>query len=630
MEAAHVRALAHGYIAVLLLSIGCGKKPVHRPGEEYLQAIKIEGNESIDADDLREGLALQRVMNRGSSPDPYLVVIDGQRIRGEYLRRGFLEVDVRSRVERHGDATTVIYTVHEGPRATTQVMITGIPEDAPELRDEVREVLPLEEGDYFSYEPYDEAKERLLGIVEDAGYAYAKLDAHVIADRANHLAVVHLDYDLGPKSRFGTIEVSGVDGQLADAIRARVAFETGDVYSTKAIAETQRALYDMRRFSTVRVLPDKTGEGEVIDVRISVARSAHNELALGGGVGSDPAAFEVRGRTNYTKIGWPFPLTDFRVDLRPAYARLRDGAGSEPRIRAIASLRRIDLFRPFVTGEVEGGYNYLTWEAYTSYGPIARLGIESPIVTKALHLRVGWQLEYQSFRQISPLIDETLQMQLGLDRSQRVGQFTQAAVLDLRDNPIEPRLGLYAELRLDEGTQLAGSAVEFYRATPELRGFVPVPVPGIGLVLAARARAGRIWGDVPATERYFSGGSTTQRGFGERRLAPTLVGEVDGDMREVPIGGAELAEASIELRTKLTTIRDMAVGGATFLDGGDVTNRGELDLGNLHWAAGLGLRLYTVIGAVRADVGYRLNRTGPGEPDPGSRWAFHFSIGEAF
>lgn len=629
MEGAHVRALAHGFIAVLLLSIGCGRKPVHRPGEEYLQAIRIEGNDSIDADDLRKGLALQRVLKQGSSPDPYLVVIDGQRIRGEYLRRGFLEVDVRSRVERHGDATTVIYTVQEGPRAKTRVMLTGIPEGEPELRDEVREALPLEDGEYFSYEPYDEAKERLLGIVENAGFAHATLDAHVIADRANHLAIVHLAYQLGPKSRFGTVEVSGVSGQLADAIRARVAFESGDVYSAEAIAETQRALYGMGRFSTVRVVPDKDG-GDVIDVSISVARSAGNELALGGGIGSDPAAYEVRARTNYTKVGWPFPLTDFRVDLRPAYARLRDDGGSEPRIRALANLRRIDLFRPFVTGEIEGGYTYLTWEAYTSYGPIARLGIESPIVTKALRLRVGWQLEYQSFRQISPLIDETLQMQLGLDRSQRVGQFTQAAVLDLRDNPIEPRLGIYAELRVDEGTQLAGSGVEFYRATPELRGFVPVPVPGIGLVLAARARAGRIWGDVPVTERYFSGGSTTQRGFGERRLAPTLVGEVDGDVREVPIGGAELAEASIELRTKLATIRDMGVGGATFLDGGDVSNRGELDLGNLHWAAGLGLRLYTVIGAVRADLGYRLNRTGPGEPQPGSRWAFHFSIGEAF
>ena len=31
-----------------------------------------------------------------------------------------------------------------------------------------------------------------------------------------------------------------------------------------------------------------------------------------------------------------------------------------------------------------------------------------------------------------------------------------------------------------------------------------------------------------------------------------------------------------------------------------------------------------------ADFGYRLNRTGPGEPDPSSHYAFHISIGEAY
>jgi translocation and assembly module TamA len=626
--AAHARAWAHGLIAVLLLTAACGRrKPPNRPGEEFLDAIKIEGNDSVEAKELRKGLALRRVQKQGSSPDPYLVVIDGQRIRGEYLRRGYLEVDVRSRVERVGDKTTVIYTVHEGPRAKTRVMITGLPKDDPELLERVRDTLPIKDGEYFSYEPYDTAKERMLGILEDAGYAKAQLNAHVIADRANHEAIIHLDYVTGPKCRFGTIDVSGVSGQLADAARARVAFETGEQYSSAAIAETQRALYDMRRFSTVRVLPDKS-DGDVINVRISLARSARNELALGGGVGMDPTAFEVRARTGYTKIGWPFPLTDFGVDLRPSYAMLRDGDGYEPRIRAMANLRRIDLFRPFIIGEVEGGYNYLTVEAYTSYGPRARLGLESPLFTKALRGRVGWEIERLDFRRISELIDPTLQMQLGLDDTQRVGQYQQALMLDLRDNPIETRLGAFAEIRVDEGTKYAGGALEFVRVTPELRGYVPVP--GIDMVLAGRARAGRIYGDIPVTERYFSGGSTTQRGFGERRLAPTLVGEVDGEMEEVPIGGAELVEASFELRTRLTTIRGMGVGGVTFLDGGDVTYRDEMDIGNLHWAAGAGVRLFTPVGPVRFDVGYRLNRTGAGEPDAGSRFALHLSIGEAY
>lgn len=622
----HVRAVAHGLLVIGLLAAGCGHKVVHHPGEEYLEAIKFEGNHSIKTKDLRNGLALRRVQKMGSSPDPYLVVIDGQRVRGEYLRRGFMEVDVRSRVERKGEATTVIYTIAEGPRATTRVLISGIAD--PDLQQSVRDALPIKDGEPFAYDPYDKAKERMLGLLEDAGYAHATLNSHVVVDRVRHEAVVHLQYDLGVKSKFGTVEVNGVDGDLAEAVRARVAFAEGDQYSSSAIAETQRNIYDMRRFSTVRVLPDKTN-GDIINVRISVARSARNELALGGGVGMAPVTYEVRGRTSYKIIGWPFPLTDYYVDLRPAYAMLRDGSGYEPRIRAMTGLTRTDLFRPFITGEVEGGYNYLTVEAYTSYGPRARLGLQSPLGMKQLKGRIGWEIERLDFRRISPLVDPTLQMQLGLDDTQRIGMFTQAVSLDFRDNPLEPRLGAYAEVRADEGTPYAGGALEFVRITPELRLYTPLPMTPV--VVAARARAGRIIGDIPVTERYFSGGSTTQRGFGERRLAPSLVGDVDGTMRVVPIGGAELFESNIELRAQLGRVKGMGVGGVTFLDGADVVNDGQnVDLMNLHWAAGLGLRLFTIVGAIRADLGYRLNRTGYGEPDPGSRFAFHLSIGEAF
>jgi translocation and assembly module TamA len=250
------------------------------------------------------------------------------------------------------------------------------------------------------------------------------------------------------------------------------------------------------------------------------------------------------------------------------------------------------------------------------------------VITHRLRARVGWEIERLDFRHISPLIGPALEMQLGLDGPQRVGMYEQALALDLRDDPIEPTLGAYAEVRVDEGTQYAGGALDFLRVTPELRGFVPVP--HLPVVLAARARAGRIYGDIPVTERYFSGGASSHRGFGERRLAPTLRGEVDGSIESVPIGGAELFETSFEVRTRLTKVKGMDLGGVTFLDGGDVTEQNMLDLGNLHWAIGVGLRLFTVVGPVRADVGYRLNRTGPGNPEPGSHFAFHLSIGEAF
>ena len=157
-----------------------------------------------------------------------------------------------------------------------------------------------------------------------------------------------------------------------------------------------------------------------------------------------------------------------------------------------------------------------------------------------------------------------------------------------------------------------------------------MPVGPIVLI-AARARYGAIYGQVPPTERFFAGGATSNRGFAERELSPSVYGVVDGSAINVPYGGAGMIDSSLEARVPIGHVKSMPLGAVAFLDGGDVTESpGELRLDHLNWAAGGGLRLLTVVGPVRFDLGYRLNRTGPADPQPGSSYAFHLSLGEAF
>jgi outer membrane protein assembly factor BamA len=362
----------------------------------------------------------------------------------------------------------------------------------------------------------------------------------------------------------------------------------------------------------------------------------------------------VHGRAGYSITGWPFALDTTSIELRPEYVYNNAGAGNEPRVRALARLERADLFWTYTKANIDAGYNYLTWEAYTSYGPLARIGFETPAWTPRVKLRVGWRLEQNAFRNITTIIDPpveavvmkdnagklepsamALKHTLGLDRSERIGGYEQAVVVDLRDKPLEPRLGAYGELRTTEGTPLAGGAFSYFEAIGDLRGFAPLFFDGA--VIAARARYGGIWGDIPVTERLFSGGAVSQRGFGERRLAPFVHGTTfnpDGTISGsayIPYGGGGLFETSLEARVPITTIRTMPLGIVTFLDGGDVTETpGQLDFGNLNWAVGGGVRLITAVGPVRLDVGYRLNRTGGDNPDPSSHFAYHLTIGEAF
>jgi outer membrane translocation and assembly module TamA len=130
-------------------------------------------------------------------------------------------------------------------------------------------------------------------------------------------------------------------------------------------------------------------------------------------------------------------------------------------------------------------------------------------------------------------------------------------------------------------------------------------------------------GNVPFSKKYFLGGATSIRGWGRFEVSP--LGE-----SQLPIGGNTLFAASTEARLFLTD----KLGGVLFLDAGNVwPDVEDLDLNDLRYAVGTGLRYQTPIGPIRFDVGYQLNPIPgllvDGKPEE-RRWRMHFSIGQAF
>src|SRR6185312_1807277 len=74
---------------------GCASAPPPRkPGQEYLAAVKFEGNKKLKNKELLDGLVLHRVEKAGRAPDPFHVSNDADRLRGQYQREGFFGIDV--------------------------------------------------------------------------------------------------------------------------------------------------------------------------------------------------------------------------------------------------------------------------------------------------------------------------------------------------------------------------------------------------------------------------------------------------------------------------------------------------------------------------------------------------------
>ena len=138
------------------------------------------------------------------------------------------------------------------------------------------------------------------------------------------------------------------------------------------------------------------------------------------------------------------------------------------------------------------------------------------------------------------------------------------------------------------------------------------------LVFATGARIGLaqgLGGDVPTSERFYAGGSTTLRGFEQNAVGPIGV-------NNIPAGGNAVLVLNNELRTPLFGILD----GVVFVDVGNVyPTIKDLSFTDLRQSAGIGIRLRTPWILLRSDYGFVL------DPRAGeSRSRFYFSIGQAF
>jgi len=135
----------------------------------------------------------------------------------------------------------------------------------------------------------------------------------------------------------------------------------------------------------------------------------------------------------------------------------------------------------------------------------------------------------------------------------------------------------------------------------------------IGIIHSLGQRANDAF-SLPIDERFFNGGSTTVRSFGERDLGPHNRGR--------PIGGEFFTVFNAEYTFPLFG----ELQGALFVDAGNLLPSSE-DPGfnDMRYAIGAGLRYKLPIGPIRLDYGIN--------PDPREFediGAFHFSFGFAF
>lgn len=548
------------------------------------------------------------------------------------------------------------------PSLVTEARVEGIKFVPLLLQDQLRALANGMLHKRFDELDYDNTKLAVLQALKNGSYARAQIQGQVKIFPGTRRVSITFNVMPGEPCYFGGVRVRVRSPNIVpgSVVVKTASIPTGAPFSLDKLLEAQKTLYELGAFSSVQLQADTNVKGNRIPIDIDLIPSRTFRYGIGVGIMSGLLTTFEGYETQDVNV-WDVHLLGF-VESRNALGGLqRVRLDERPRI---VFPRRF----PGIPGDFPSGLklgNTLTlasmWpnfiENRTSLSMSAQWDVGPDPFGRdfnqnILDARVGpqrtWRLKhgtvfgttalhyslYDPFGGDPDLDPNTEGVQA--PAQYRVGFWENYVNLDLRDDPIYPRKGVFFGLSAHLAGQIGNiSQWTYLRWIPEARGYVPLP---LGIVFATRVRLGLLHiystnskGEEdqrlgPYAYRLRGGGPNSNRGF----IPGTL-----GDSGDTFSGGLRRWELSTELRAKL----GQRLGAVLFLDSGDVIDGTAFRFDRPQVSTGFGVRLALPVGAMRLDFGYRVpglqtfgGATLPSQTMRGfvGPFALNFSFGEAF
>jgi len=543
---------------------------------------------------------------------------DTEYIHYRYVDAGFLAAVVRSRVDfaANGTEALIAYDITEGPQTLVRsIMFEGnIALSAAELQARI----DLKPGSPYSERFADEDRFRILSAYASKGYLYARVDV----ERTEEGNTIDLVFRIVEDQmvRIGRIILRGNERTGDHIILREVNVHPGDPYDYGAVLLSQQHIYRLGFFSLVRFEPVHAGEKEYSwDMLLTVEERPAGAVELSVGYG-DLDRFRASAEVSYRNLWGQAQFLGFRVAasdiLEQAVVTFREPWFLNQRLEASVRVAWSDDTR--LNADTREIY-YQTRKTEVATGL-------SRSYNERLKLSLMYQFENVNNYNVRPAAI------LSPDDSGRVrvSSVTPGVVLDLRDDPFNPRRGSLHGLAVKEALKMLGSEADFTKLTAQTNWYIPVTSQSI-LALSGRggvASPQRDTKTIPLHERFYLGGASTLRGYLQDSVGPAAKA-ADGTV--TPLGGESMVMVNTELRLNQTE----GFGTVFFVDAGRVGRvRDEMtmpagtvlvDAPPYRASYGMGIRYNTPVGPLRLDYGQKIHRRS-GE-SPGE---LHFNIGNMF
>ena len=549
--------------------------------------------------------------------------------------------------------------------------------------------------------------ERMRAHYVQHGYVEAEVQVSLdeLPPTANGDAQVRLVYEVNESDKFyiNHIYVNGLVRTKKEAVLDAIPLRENEVLRGDELAESERILLNTAEaFRQVLIrtepAPDGPGGFKRRDVIIDVEERKSLTTEYIVGFSTDTGAlggFEVRNTNLFGRLRQGAIRTRFsrqqqlaRFEYFDPRFRRYGGKSFAPLSFSVQYQRDTAVTRFFRT-TIDRGTNGIVQRFDEEGNLIDELGqdVAGPSINRfTVNLETSRDLEYKltatgaqrkrttlflryNYEDVRLLNVESLLIAniLRPDSGVRLSRFGASLARDTRDRQFDPTRGDFLTVDYALAARALGGNLSFsklnlgyrrYKSLGRLRDTVLAASVQLGLasLFGTRDRNGNGVIDdpdrrLPISERFFSGGATSLRGFSFEEAGPRVVapfctfgpqpGPVPntnpppallppcGTFRDregavvavnpftVPIGGNAVAVVNLEARVALTR----NIQAVPFYDGGNVFDRakdlfrsGRCEAGRdpnscQRWThtAGLGLRLKTPLGSIGADWAYLLN-----------------------
>lgn len=443
-----------------------------------------------------------------------------------------------------------------------------------------------------------ETEAKVLTALLNQGRPWAKLEGRrAVADMEAATIEVETRVAPGPYAEYGRISVEGLDHVEPGHVNRYRVWTRGEAVDRRQLREYQSELMATELFDSVsvdvpRAAPDAGAPAET-PVTVTVEEAKRRTVTAGVRYDTDDGPSVQGGFVHRNLWGEGERL---RVDLN---AGLIDQSLTAELRKPQFLRRRQDLTFDFEAKHEEN-------DAYDETSALLGAGVERDI-GRYWTVGAGGTVEYSLLSQDGREDDLLL---YGIPAFVRY---------DGTDDLLNPTEGVRATVYGTPyyATRDRGDS-QFFKAETLASGYISLDDEK-KYVLAMRGRVGSIfsedYADVPINKRFYSGGGGSIRGYQKDYIGPL-------DASNDPVGGRSVIEAGVELRAMVWG----PVGAAIFAEGGSVSREVYPDFeDDPQFAAGVGVRYYSPVGPIRADIAFPLNARDVDDP-----FGFYFSIGQAY